>query len=347
MPPTAFFDAHLDLAYMAIAGRDMLSTDPASAGGEDPPGGVTLPSLRGHITACLGTIFIEPDGKPSGYSYRSGDTETAVKVGLAQLAVYEAWERDGLIARPTRDRTLASMLESPAAPLTLGVLVEGADPIASPDDLGSWRDRGVVAIGLAWARASRYAAGNATPADQDKGLTDLGLAMIRAIDAHGIIHDLAHLSDRALDQLLSCTDRPVMASHSNARVLVDRGGTEVRQRHLRDDTIREIARRGGMIGVNLFSPFIINGARRDRRASLGEWADHVEHIASVAGTRRVLGLGSDMDGGFSARMMPEGVNLPSDLDKLLAELRTRGWSPVELDDFARGNWQRFFATMRV
>jgi membrane dipeptidase len=346
MPPPEhpFFDAHLDLAYMAVAGRDMFAEDPTTAGGEDPPGAITFSSMRRHIGACLGTIFVEPAGKPSNYSYPAGDAEAAARAGDAQLQTYLRWQREGLIRLPRAGESFGSLLRSTAAstPLAVGILIEGADPIASPDELPRWRDQGVVAVGLAWARASRYAAGNATPAAEDRGLTDLGRAMIPAMDALGIIHDLSHLSDRGLDELLTRTSRPVIASHSNVRAIVDRGGAEVRQRHLRDDTIREIARRGGMIGVNLFSPFIITGARRDRRATLDEWADHVEHICAIAGRRDVVGLGSDMDGGFSARMMPEGVNLPGDLRELTAKLTSRGWSPAQCAGFAWDNWARFF-----
>jgi membrane dipeptidase len=339
--PTHWFDAHLDLAYIALSGRDMLAEDPASAGGEDPPGAISLPSLRsGRFSACLATIFCEPDGKPSSpVSYPSADIESAHAAGRRQLDLYNQWATQGLIR-----------LGPPNTPVNLtgtihcSILMEGADPIRTPDELTWWHTQGVRVIGMAWARASRYAAGNATPASEDRGLTDLGRALVQGIDNLHIIHDISHLSDRALDDLFSLTSRPVIASHSNVRALIDRDGPDVRQRHLRDDTIREIARRGGMIGVNLFSPFIIAGAKRDRRASLEEWADHVEHICALAGGRSHVGLGSDMDGGFSAHMMPDGINLPADASKLLDALAARKWPPSDLEGFAHANWARFWKT---
>lgn len=355
-----FFDAHLDLAYMAAAGRDMTALDARTAGGEDPPGSVTFPSMRGHIVACLGTVFVEPGGKRAEYGYAPGDAEAAARVGRAQMETYQRWAREGWIEieglgegvgqqkgdEETRDRETGDGKTAVAreGALRVRILVEGADPIRGPDELGWWVQRGVAAIGLSWARASRYAAGNATPPDEDRGLTDLGRAMVREMDARGVVHDLSHLSDRALDQLLTLSDRPVIASHSNVRSIIDAGGSEVRQRHLRDDTIREIGRRGGMIGVNLFSPFIINGARRDRRATLEEWAAHVDHICALMNSRAMIGLGSDMDGGFSALMMPEAVNGPADLGQLLDALRDRGWSEAELAGFARLNWERFWSS---
>ena len=73
-----------------------------------------------------------------------------------------------------------------------------------------------------------------------------------AMDALGVVHDLSHLSDVSMDQLLELTDRPVIASHSNCRALLP--GDDMR--HLRDESIREIARRGGVIGLNLCRNFI-------------------------------------------------------------------------------------------
>src|SRR5690606_21308729 len=69
-------------------------------------------------------------------------------------------------------------------PITLGVLVENAQPIRSPDELPWWVERGVVAVGLAWARPSRYSGGNLNP---ELGLTDLGRAMIDAMDSAGVV----------------------------------------------------------------------------------------------------------------------------------------------------------------
>jgi membrane dipeptidase len=190
----------------------------------------------------------------------------------------------------------------------------------------------VVAIGLAWALGSRYAGGNS----QKSGLTDEGRDVVRAIDDAGVIHDLSHLSDAAMDELLEMSGGRVIASHSNARALL--GGTN--QRHLRDETIAEIARRGGVIGVNLYAPFLDPGFDKSKkRPPLRNALDHALHIASIAGKDKVC-LGTDMDGGFAATDLPEGINEPSDLHTLLAMLRDEGWSEAEVAGFAGGNWAR-------
>lgn len=87
-----WFDAHLDLAYLAVNGRDMLAPlDPAS--GPHPPAAVTLPSLReGAVRVALATVFTEAVADPGAVrdrsQYAAGDADRAHAVGRAQLEVY-------------------------------------------------------------------------------------------------------------------------------------------------------------------------------------------------------------------------------------------------------------------
>lgn len=363
--PRLWFDAHLDLAYLAVNGRDMLA--PLDRGrGPHPPGALTLPALEGgYVRLALVTVFTEADGKgPEGYP--AGDAERAHRAGRAQLEAYHTWRDRGALLLDFRSvfrpdpgvgRIRAGMgvaeVEPPALeerlggqkgrrPLHAGVLVECADPVRRPEELEWWIERGVVAIGLAWAKGGRYASGNSEPsASSGVGLTDLGRAMVARMDELGVTHDVSHLSDRALDELLALTTRPVIASHSNSRVLMGDGN----QRHLTDEAAREIARRGGVIGLNLFSAFLRPGLtpQKPGRATVDEALDHVEHLCGVAGHRRHLGLGSDMDGGFAASLLPEGIDAPMDLGKLSDGLARRGWSDAEIEGFAWRNWADFWS----
>lgn len=341
MPPI-FFDAHLDLAYLGLLGRDMAG--PAETQSvPDPPAAVTFPSLAaGGVRACLATIFTEADGADAPIAYPAPDADAALAAGLAQLELYQEWLEAGWIA-PLTARGLAELASPPAAgaaaPLLAGILIEGADPIRDPEDVEWWRSYGVVAVGMAWWKPSRYAGGNGT----DIGLTDRGRDLARALDDAGIVHDLSHLSQHATDDLLAFTDTPggVIASHSNVRSLLD----GVNQRHLADETVREIGRRGGMVGINLVSHFLRVGPGRTEggaRATIENVCDHVEAVCRLMGRRAGVGLGTDMDGGFPASWLPEGIDAPSDLVRILDALARRGWSRAELDGFAFGNWARFW-----
>jgi len=358
---TLWFDAHLDLAYLAVNGRDMLAPLDRDAG-PVTPATITLSSLaEGRVRAALATVFTEPGADDQG-SYPAGDAERAHLAGRAQLEAYLTWQDAGAIAidlpqllrrdphvgevrggmgvSETRPPSLQSLLaRAPRrAPLHVGILIENADPVRDPEELPWWVDRGVVAIGLTWSKPSRYSCGNlSTPTDEDTGLTDPGREMVLAMDALGIVHDTAHLSDRAMDELLERTDRPVFNSHSNCRAVHD----DPYKRNLRDESIDEIVRRGGVIGLNLCRHFLAP-VEGDERPTVDQAIAHVEHICERAGHRRAVGLGSDMDGGFGAGGLPRGIEQPRDLTLLLDALSSRGWGDDDLAGFAHANLARFF-----
>lgn len=337
-----WFDAHLDLAYMAEVGRDM-TAEPESAGGQDLPAGVTFPSLHdGRVTHALGTIFTEADGDPRcSHTYQADDADAANAAGLRQLKRYRQWGTGHFYRRQLAGDP-AAVIAPPArdeAPDVL-VLIEGADPILDPADLPEWRAEGVVAIGLAWWKPSRYAGGNGSAT----GLTDAGRSLVKAMDALGVVHDASHLSDRSFADLCELSDKPIIASHSNCRSLVGGGGFGENQRHLRDDQIRTIVERGGIVGINLYSKFLNPKYQtpEDGRASIDEVVGHIRHICDLAGDRRHVGLGSDMDGGFSAARLPMGIDRPRDLNKIADALSAAGWSDAEIAGFAFDNWARFW-----
>ncbi len=325
------FDAHLDLAMLEVLGRDMTrrleDLDEHSAGAVTPPS-VTLPALaKANVRACLATVFTESDGADD-VGYPADDREAAHLAGVRQLDVYDAWADAGLI----------SPLGAPPEPgrpplLEVGILVECADPIRDADELRDWAARGVVAVGLAWARGSRHAGGNSTP---ERALRDEGRELVDAIDELGLVHDLSHLSRKAADELLSRSRGRVMASHSNAKRLSPDFG----ERNLDDDQVAEIARRGGVVGINLFTGFC--SPSRDQQARIDDVVHHADALAEAAGSRAHVGLGTDLDGGFGADKLPESIASHADLTRLFAALAGAGWSEAEIDAFAFGNWARFW-----
>ena len=71
------------------------------------------------------------------------------------------------------------------------------------------------------------------------------------------------------------------------------------------------------------------------KADVGIVADHIEHIAKVAGYDHV-GIGGDLDGiGYDEA--PAGMNSVSGYPLLFAELIRRGWSDANLARLAGGN----------
>jgi membrane dipeptidase len=324
----AWFDAHLDLAYLALRGRDMHATAAAINAGAAPvgdhaPASITLPELaQGEVTHVLGTIFTEAVDAPAPLSqpqqYRAGDWPAARRAGLAQLAWYQTMPHH--------------------AKVRIDLLIECADVIDGPADVAFWRQAGVRAVGLTWVGMGRYAAGNAVA--DGRGVTPEGRAIIAALDEADIAHDVSHLADASFDDLASLTPRRLIASHSNCRTLLGETRIGHAQRHLRDEQIREIARRDGVIGLNLFSAFLHPSCKSAGRAEIEHALAHVEHICNLTGSTRHVGLGSDADGGFSAARLPRGIDRPADYPRLLDALSQRGWSDADLGGFASSNWRR-------
>lgn len=332
------FDAHLDLAYLAELGRDMTRPLGALDESTDPhaPATVTLPELgAAGVRRCLGTIFTEASddaaGRYAAVAYPPGDARAAYFRGIDQLNRYHAWQRDGLIR-------FFGEPEPAGAPIELGILMECADPIIDPHDLSFWVGRGVVAIGLTWVHQSRYAGGNAT----DTGVTAQGHDLLREMHRLGVALDLSHLSQRATMDALDHAELRVCASHSNCRALLGGRHADGWQRHVDDDTVRAVAARGGVIGLNLYRRFVRPGLGDGERPSLDDALRHIEHVCAVTGSAAHAGLGSDLDGGFAATSLPMGIDRASDLGRLFDRLAERGFSDEDIRGFAWANWSRFF-----
>ncbi|MFZ9881912.1 MAG: membrane dipeptidase, partial [Phycisphaerales bacterium] len=135
-----WIDGHLDLAYLAVNGRDMRACVP-----DDAKHALTLPALRaGGVRVALGTIFTELGG-PAGeaVAYRdSADTDGAHRAGLVQLEWYESMERAGELAIVRSRGDLARALRG-EGPMGVVILMECADPIRSPDEVAWWVARGL------------------------------------------------------------------------------------------------------------------------------------------------------------------------------------------------------------
>src|SRR4051812_20307264 len=199
-------DAHLDLAYNALKGREV--TRPAREQtpefGDGTPS-VGLPDLRvGGVGLVCATIFCEPF-RPGHPGYVTADEARAQ--ATAQLKWYQSEEAAGRISFVrTAD---AVPTQAPADTTKAILLMEGADPFRSPDDVAEWVAAGLRIVGLAW-KSTRMAGGTGEPGP----LTPEGRALVKALDAHHVIHDASHLAEESFWNLLDASGGPVMASHS-------------------------------------------------------------------------------------------------------------------------------------
>src|SRR5262245_29331222 len=145
-------DAHLDIAYNASHGRAVLG--PAKDQTPDREGipTVGLPDLHtGGVSMVCATIFAEP-ASPQYTGYTTA--EEAHAAGMWQMQWYLDREKEGHFRIVRSGEDVENLAPSRALPAI--ILLEGADPIRTPDEVPLWKDQGVRIVGLAW-RQTRYA----------------------------------------------------------------------------------------------------------------------------------------------------------------------------------------------
>lgn len=296
-----------------------------------------------------------------------------VKDTLEQIAFVH-----GLASRYPDSFTLATTAADVRAAHKAGRIasligVEGGGQIdGSLAVLRAYRDLGAGYLTLTHARTIAWA-DSATDNPQHDGLTPFGEAVVHELNRLGMLIDLSHVSEGVMLDALRITKAPVIFSHSNARALCDT------PRNVSDAVLKQVAANGGVVMVNFAPQYVSEARRRwsaDRsaeitrnnappfgglhigdpegaKAALAAWdkanpppkvtisdvADHIDHIAKVAGVDHV-GIGSDFDG---VPALPEGLNGVDTYPALLAELMKRGWSDTDIARLAGGNILRVMA----
>jgi membrane dipeptidase len=310
-------DAHLDIGWNAIsAGRGFLQ----------PPAPGYLVSRSSLAAAEVGLVFATIYCAPAraGRSMRTSFVyESAHEAQLMATAQVNYYRASALELLRTRDEVSAYARGWRKGRLAAVLLMEGADPIEDPSQLGAWTERGVRIIGPAWG-ATRYSGGTGAPG----GLTVLGRRLLKAMARKKVILDLSHMADKAVADAFELWRGPIMASHSNARPIVPG------DRQVTDETVAEIARRGGVVGVSFYQKHL----RPSGRATLEDVVKHVVHHARAAGSPEHVGLGTDLDGGFGAREAP--IDSLAKLKELRARLRLH-FNQTQVDGILAGNWLRF------
>lgn len=167
---------------------------------------------------------------------------------------------------------------------------------------------------------------------EEYGLTETGIAFVKEMERLGMIIDVSHLNDEGIRDVLKYTEKPFVASHSNARAIC------THPRNLPDELIKAIAERGGVIGINYSSSFLRNWEEGETEVSrIEDMVKHIRYIRELAGIA-CIGLGSDFDG-IDGELE---IASPADLSKLEAALKAEGFTNEEIDAIFYKNVLRIY-----
>ncbi len=349
-------DGHNDLAWEIrdVHGAKVESLDLAA---DTRPLQTDIPRLRkGRVGAQFWSVWIPAD--------MTGPR--AVEMTLEQIDIVRRF----VAANPAALESATSAADirriEKAGRIAALIGVEGGHQIDGRlSVLRQYRALGVGYMTLTHGRSLSWA-DSSTDAPRANGLTDFGRAVVAEMNRIGMIVDVSHVSDATMRAVLATARAPVMASHSSARALTDA------PRDIPDDLLAAIGANGGIVMVNFYPAFVstawrawdadrtafakreyvpanVYGARapgplltwdRDHpepKVTVATVADHVEHIARIAG-RDHVGLGGDYDGINGTG--PEGMTGVDGYPLLFAELARRGWSDADMARLAGGNMLR-------
>ena len=354
---TPLIDGHNDLPEQLRESYEMRVDGLASGGAARPKPLMTdIARLRaGRVGGQLWSVFI--DGTVTG--------DAAIRQTIEQIDIVDrlvaAYPLDLELARGAADIVRIHQ----AGKVASLVGIEGGRQIGgSLAALRQFYRLGARYMTLTHNQTTEWA-DSATDEPKYGGLSPFGLKVVGEMNRLGMLVDLSHVSPATMRQAIAASRAPVMFSHSSA------GGINGHPRNVPDDVLRLLPANGGLVMANWVPGFLSpavwrwDGLRSAEEARLKsihraskanvdggvkaweaanprpavtvtEVADHIEHIARVAGQDHV-GIGADLDGIPYTPTGLEGVNT---YPVVFAELIRRGWSDANLAKLAGGNFLR-------
>ena len=344
------FDCHLDLSMNATEwNRDL--TLPIGKIRElekdlfDKPdrgnATVCLPELiKGNIGLCVATLisrYVKPNNPLPGWN----SPEQAWAHAQGQLAWYRTMEDKGEMVQISDVKSLVKHIEkwnnNSIKKIGYILSLEGADSIINIDYLHNLYDEGLRAIGPAHYGPGTYAFGTGSSG----GIGKKGKELLKEIEKLNLILDVTHLCDQSFWETLDNYNGNLWASHSNTRTIVPD------ERQFSDDQIKELIKRGAVIGMAFDAWMMIPKWERGisnpvkKKLLIENIVDHIDHICQLTGSSNHIGLGSDLDGGFGKEQCPLDLDTIADLQKLDRILNKRGYSDDDINKIFNKNFIDF------
>jgi membrane dipeptidase len=351
-------DTHADTPSRTVTGWDI--------GPRSPDGHVDVPRMKeGGLGAEFFAAYVAASYAKSGQAARRAlEMIDSIRYDIVGRYpdVFELALTAGDIERIHRSGKIAALIG-----------VEGGHAIEdSPRLLRDFYALGARYMTLTHANTNNWADSSGDIEDPSvphhNGLTGLGRQVIAEMNRLGMMVDISHVSDKTFWDALEASRAPVFASHSSCRAISNV------PRNMTDEMIQAMAKKGGVIQINLAPDFLSQkvaeaaAARRERirqlqaqykdqpeklsaerqrmekeaiatlpRATLDDVVAHIDHAVKLAGVDHV-GIGSDFDG---IGATPVGFDDVSKFPNLTRALLERGYSEKDIRKILGGNMLRF------
>ncbi|QED46404.1 dipeptidase [Cytobacillus dafuensis] len=288
---------------------------------------VHFPRLkRGGIHAILCVIWVEPNYRGNEYerfhailshvmddlaesehaeivsfaatenNRHSNTNKIQIYLGLEGLTFMERWEGPNSYAR----------IQNSTAEL---------DKIMFKHAIFSWNERNFLAVGTGCPKIY----------DSD-GLTSVGKFTVGELEQSSWIIDVSHLNEKSFWDVYSVSQQPIMASHSNSKVLCNV------DRNLTDEQMKAIVSTGGIIGLNAYGEFV------DRnKPTVSRFVDHVIYMADLVGVDSIsfgfdfMDYLMDYNLGGPPVILTEGLENVTMIPNLIDNMIKRGFSSKEIE----------------
>lgn len=207
----------------------------------------------------------------------------------------------------------------------------------NPEEILDWLyEKGVRIGSLSWNDENALSTG--VRGNPLRGLTELGIRAIKHMNQLNMIIDISHTNEKSFWDIITLSEKPVIATHSNARYLsnVDR--------NLTDQQISAIIRNNGLIGLVAAKKFV---SLNETLQNAKELAKHASHIKSLGGINNIA-IGFDymdfLEGDFGRFSMASDLQDASESQNLISALFEEGFTSEELESIAYRNVSKFLMT---
>ena len=312
----------------------------------------------GGLDAPFMSIYVAADYEEKGGARARAD----ILIGLMEGVAAQHPDKFEIAYSPKDVRRIAG-----EGKIAMPLGMENGSPIEGDlNTLKHFYDRGIRYITLAHSKANHISDSSYDENEKWGGLSPFGFEVVRVMNNLGVMVDVSHITDAAIEDVLSVARAPVIASHSSLRHF-----TPGFHRNLPDELVTKIGENGGVVMINFGSSFLtaeanayskprdaareaeeekmgrkmsgeersaFNDAWREAHAfpfaTLEDVLNHIDRTVELAGIDHV-GIGSDYDGVGDS--LPEGLKDVSTFPVLIQGLIDRGYDDAAIEKILSGN----------